>query len=1326
MNMKTKMFMKINGFSRLLLGVLVVLFLSPLLAVGQANCRGAESIEADTLCNMNTYELVGTEYWFKFEVSDTAFFQMGASELDVGIEAMYLYKGDCKNLVLVAMDTVLTGGILGIGDSLLIDEYYIRIVFADEKGEFEFCVYPEPDVEPCTANISRYYVPYNCQYEDVCFIGNVYISGPQPPPSFYEINWSFYGMHPDYTNTTYTTHDTICFQMDSTGTFMASICIVQWGEDIYGDTVFYQVCDTVSYEVEGVPLIDIDMSLNTGNNFLGCSNDTCYFDCSTTSILFVDSSMYIDHNAINPPLQWEVDTLGGVMGDMIYYDAGAKNPGYSFSWTWNVGPGIYQVYLSGYNDCGTDTIMKYLVIEDAYAFFIHDTVCEGSYTSFLDSSQCAYNWDWDFGDGGTDTLENPSHYYSSAGTYYVTLYINDSTYWYSDSVLVYENPNIPYAIGYFIDCDSLFWDSITQTSLNSYYVWSYDAVNWNDTVWTNPFVLDMPYGDTAIWIMAVDSITGCYSEPYNQDISPCCGDEYGNFWDNITITSNTYLEYDTLTVNGTVVIEDCEVGLGNMMVYFNPHAKIEVIGTGSLYLEYDSLMICPSMTHMWDGIYVLDDSAKVHGGSTYVRDAKNAIVVKNCGDYHLNHFDFDYNYRSLVVDTCNQCLLDSVHSVVRTDFRCSNTTEMLLPYYNTRGYSGVEVNNVDSVQIGNIPNNTHIPPSVYNHRNRFENLDYGIINVNSNLFVFNNEFVDLDQSNPNPPNAFIGVGIYSTASSEKNLVVGKNASSGCWSNTFENCWEGVYAVSNQNVSIVNDTIFNGIDYGFYIRNMDTKSLYIDSNVIDSVKYGVFVYNNRGFGVNKYISYNTITGCEYGVYVTSNDWVFSLRTWNNEIEGGYYPISFLNTRRANVQDNYIEFDYDSVPTGYTPMGIYAGNSRYATIMGNDVYYTGSSGWKPMGIYTDLCPSAHIECNSLYSQYDGIVCVGNMPSSTLKLNLMNGCTYGMYMNSATIGDQLSDSTQTDNRWVSTGTYKMSGGFNSLTNWWYTTNASSEYNPNPYSPSFLNINDLPLTALPGSCSGGAATSMGGGSVSSIISKDYVYTDNVAENEYYEDTYKYDLIKDNYSLISTSNNAITSYYNSLLNTNIDKFSQVKLLISNKQYANATTILNSINATNSIEKSMIDVCEIQIAQEKAGRLDFTNTEYNSLLNVSALSTLENGYGVFEACGMLGIHPYIELNVDPKTKSMMQDSKQESAFVYPNPATNTATVKYQFEEGQEGQGGELMLYSIEGKLVMKYILYANESERSINISNLDEGIYLYSIYSSRGNLVNQGKLVILR
>jgi PKD repeat protein len=45
---------------------------------------------------------------------------------------------------------------------------------------------------------------------------------------------------------------------------------------------------------------------------------------------------------------------------------------------------------------------------------------------FTSTSNPADFWDWDFGDGGTSALENPSHTYSAPGTYTVTLIAGNS------------------------------------------------------------------------------------------------------------------------------------------------------------------------------------------------------------------------------------------------------------------------------------------------------------------------------------------------------------------------------------------------------------------------------------------------------------------------------------------------------------------------------------------------------------------------------------------------------------------------------------------------------------------------------------------------------------------------------------------------------------------------------------------------------------------------------------------------------------------------------------------------------------------------------------
>lgn len=59
-----------------------------------------------------------------------------------------------------------------------------------------------------------------------------------------------------------------------------------------------------------------------------------------------------------------------------------------------------------------------------------DTAVSGMSVDFTDTSIGALSWFWDFGDGTTSTLQNPSHTYASVGDFDVKLYIeNDILSW---------------------------------------------------------------------------------------------------------------------------------------------------------------------------------------------------------------------------------------------------------------------------------------------------------------------------------------------------------------------------------------------------------------------------------------------------------------------------------------------------------------------------------------------------------------------------------------------------------------------------------------------------------------------------------------------------------------------------------------------------------------------------------------------------------------------------------------------------------------------------------------------------------------------------------
>src|SRR5688500_19860441 len=54
--------------------------------------------------------------------------------------------------------------------------------------------------------------------------------------------------------------------------------------------------------------------------------------------------------------------------------------------------------------------------------------CVGTPVNFTDlSTGTVVSWAWNFGDGNTSNLENPTHTYSAAGTYNITLTVSNGS-----------------------------------------------------------------------------------------------------------------------------------------------------------------------------------------------------------------------------------------------------------------------------------------------------------------------------------------------------------------------------------------------------------------------------------------------------------------------------------------------------------------------------------------------------------------------------------------------------------------------------------------------------------------------------------------------------------------------------------------------------------------------------------------------------------------------------------------------------------------------------------------------------------------------------------
>lgn len=93
-------------------------------------------------------------------------------------------------------------------------------------------------------------------------------------------------------------------------------------------------------------------------------------------------------------------------------------------------PGIYLVSLSVFNGESTDTSEKEIVVKEdptpIACFTVHSVnVLVGQEVLFVDCSQKADNYQWNFGDGNTSTEENPMHVFTESGEWLVKLTVSN-------------------------------------------------------------------------------------------------------------------------------------------------------------------------------------------------------------------------------------------------------------------------------------------------------------------------------------------------------------------------------------------------------------------------------------------------------------------------------------------------------------------------------------------------------------------------------------------------------------------------------------------------------------------------------------------------------------------------------------------------------------------------------------------------------------------------------------------------------------------------------------------------------------------------------------
>jgi len=184
------------------------------------------------------------------------------------------------------------------------------------------------------------------------------------------------------------------------------------------------------YTTPGSYTVTLTASNNCGNNSLTKANYITV-NCAQTPVVAFTAT----------------PTSGAVPLTVSFTDQSTNFP---TAWLWNFGdgntstlrnlsyqytaPGIYSVTLTATNSCGNNTLTKtnYITVNCAQApvAAFAGTPTSGAVpltVTFTDqSTNFPTVWSWNFGDGNTSTLRNPSYQYTAPGIYSVTLTATNS------------------------------------------------------------------------------------------------------------------------------------------------------------------------------------------------------------------------------------------------------------------------------------------------------------------------------------------------------------------------------------------------------------------------------------------------------------------------------------------------------------------------------------------------------------------------------------------------------------------------------------------------------------------------------------------------------------------------------------------------------------------------------------------------------------------------------------------------------------------------------------------------------------------------------------
>ena len=204
------------------------------------------------------------------------------------------------------------------------------------------------------------------------------------------------------------------------------------------------------------------------------------------------------------------------LGTKVYYDFGdgskSTNPDTSHTY---INAGKYKIICYASDGCGYDSTIQYLdVLPAPKVQFSHlSSVCQNQEINFKNESVDIFATKWEFGDGNTTNLVDPSHVYAQAGSYLVTLTAKSLTTGcentFVSTVKISETPKVSTSISSTDGCMPLNASLSASSSTGKYFKWDFGDGNTSISNSLNHIFADS--GAFFVKLRVTDSL-GCYRD----------------------------------------------------------------------------------------------------------------------------------------------------------------------------------------------------------------------------------------------------------------------------------------------------------------------------------------------------------------------------------------------------------------------------------------------------------------------------------------------------------------------------------------------------------------------------------------------------------------------------------------------------------------------------------------------------------------------------------------------------------------------------------------------------------------------------------------------